>query len=140
MCMASLVWILSKRKQGATNVNIVKKKTTKHFNFNIQSEEENYKPVSFLPEKHRIFKKIHKKSTQERGAEIKRFKLRDDFSELRVTDCTAVRKRKHNFEPRTWQLQYTDTTTIMYELVLNQVISFKWIQAFHSNVSAKMTK
>ena len=68
-------------------------------------------------------------------ARIRRFKLQDDSSELMITDYTAVKKRKLDFEPRTLQWQYTDITTIMNELELNHVIH---IHAFLSNVSSEM--
>ena len=54
-----------------------------------------------------------------------------------ITDYTAVKKKNLDFEPKTLQLQYTDITTIMNELALNQVIH---IHAFLSNVSAEVTK
>ena len=120
-----------------TNVNSAENKTTKYFNFNIQSEEENYKCVCFSPEKHRLFKGISNESTQKCGAEIKRFKLQDNSSELMITDYSAAKKRKIDFEPRTLQLQYTDITIIMNELALNQVIH---IHAFLSNVSTEISK
>ena len=97
-----------------TNGNTAKNKTTKYFNFNIQSEEENCKCVCFSPEKHRLFKEISNKSTQKCGAEIKRFMLQDDSSDLMITDYTAVKKRKLDFEPRTLQLQYIDITTTRF--------------------------
>ena len=76
----------------ATNANTAKNKTTKYFNFNIQSEEENYKCVCFSPEKHRLLKEISNESIQKRGVEIKRFKLQDDSSDLMATDYRAVKK------------------------------------------------
>ena len=61
----------------------------------------------------RNFIEISNESTQKCGAEIKRFKLQDDSSDLMITEYTVVKKRKLDFEPRTLQLQYTDITTIM---------------------------
>ena len=54
-----------------------------------------------------------------------------------ITDYTAVKKRKLDFEPRTLQVQYTDLITIMNELALIQVIH---VHAFRSNVSGEITK
>ena len=94
-------------------MNTAKNKTTKYFNFNIQSEEKKYKCVCFSLEKHRLFKEISNEPTQKCGTEIKRFKLQDDSSDLMITEYTVVKKRKLDFEPRTLQLQYTEITTIM---------------------------
>ena len=54
-----------------------------------------------------------------------------------ITDYTAAKNRKLDFEPRTLQLKYTDIVTIMNELALNQLIH---IHAFLSDVNAEMTK
>ena len=48
--------------------------------------------------------------------------MQDDSSDLTIANYTAVKKRKLDFELRTLQLQYTDITTIMNKLALNQVI------------------
>ena len=54
-----------------------------------------------------------------------------------ITDYTAVKKRKLDFEPRTLQVQYRDLTTIMNELALNQAIH---VNVFCSNVNGEITK
>ena len=84
-----------------SNMNTTKNKTTKYFNFNIQSEEGNYKCVCFSPEKYQLFKEISNESIQKCGAEIKRFKLQDDSSDLMITAYTAVEKGKLDYESRT---------------------------------------
>ena len=76
---------------------------------------------AFHPKSIRLFKEISNESSQ-KCREIKRFKLQDDPSNLMITDYTAVKKKNLDFEPKTLQLQYTDITTIMNELALNQVI------------------
>lgn len=54
-----------------------------------------------------------------------------------ITNYTAAKNRKLDFEPRTLQLKYTDIVTIMNELALNQLIH---IHVFLSDVIAEMTK
>ena len=63
--------------------------------------------------------------------------MQDDPSDLTIANYTAVKKRKLDFELRTLQLQYTDITSIMNKLALNQVIH---IHAFPSNVSEERAK
>ena len=60
-----------------------------------------------------------------------------DSSDLMITNYTAAKNRKLDFEPRTLQLKYTDIVTIMNELALNQLIH---IHVFLSDVIAEMTK
>ena len=96
-----------------------------------------FKNLFFFSEKHRLFKEIYNNSTQKCGTEIKRCKLLDECSNLMITDCTTVKKRKLDFELRTLQLQYADSTTIMNEIALNQIIN---IGGSLSNVSLEMTK
>ena len=88
--MTSLMWILPKTKQQTFSILISKqkKKTTNMSPFHPKSID-------------RLFKEISNKSTQKCGSEIKRFELQDDSSDLMMTDYTAVKKRKLNFEPRT---------------------------------------
>ena len=116
------MWVLAKTKQQSISVLISnqKKKTINVSAFHPKS-------IDYL--------KKYLTSPPKNVARIRRFKLQDDSSELMITDYTAVKKRKLDFEPRTLQWQYTDITTIMNELELNHVIH---IHAFLSNVSSEM--
>ena len=89
MCMTSLIWILPKTKQLSISILISnqKKRTTN--------------ASAFHQKKYKLFKEISNESIEKCGAEIKRFKLQDDSSDLMITAYTAVKKGKLDYESRT---------------------------------------
>ena len=73
------------------------------FYLKLQTQEDKYNCVSFLPEKQQLLKNISQERAQNIGAVIKRY--RGDKN-LTINDYSSVKKQKLDFEERKVKLSY----------------------------------
>ena len=90
-----------------------------YFHFDLQTEDDETRVVSFSPEKHKLLEKIQNQDT---GCELKRFPL-NSKNEIIINDYTSVREVQPNFQKIEKKRQFVTIAHINDESELYDIVN-----------------
>ena len=90
-----------------------------YFHFDLQTEDDETREVSFSPEKHKLLEKIQNQDT---GCELKRFHL-NSKNEIIINGYTSVREVQPNFQKIEKKRQFVTIAHINDESELYDIVN-----------------